>query len=383
MGRLRKILLPLIVVAAIITGVTGVAIAAHNVDISGNTNKTIYHAGQTVRVSGTVNGDVICAGQTVTIDANVNGDVICGAQTINLNGDVSGSARLAGQTININGKVAKSVSVIAQDVTLSKNASVGVDAGIIAQTTLVDGSVGRDISGTVNRLTIAGPVGRNVEANVHTLSLVSGANINGNVTYTSNNDIETVPAAMVGGKVVHKTPAKRGAEHHRTFAVWLAINLLWLAFILLLAMALILLFPRMFVNWNAYATSHPWRTLLVGFIASIVAPIVFVALMISIIGIPIGLVYALLMLIAAILAIPLAAFYLGDQIFRHRSHILLVMLVGILVLWVIGLIPILGGIVMLFAFWLGLGIVLTNTWRVYQRPRYAREVEVASVRAKK
>ncbi len=370
-GRMHKLWAAGLVVLGTLGIGVGIALAGtDSATASGTSESTIYKVGRTVSVSGTVNGDVFCAGQTVTVNATVNGDVLCAGQTVTVNGTVHGSVRLAGQTVTLGATVDRNASVAGQDVTLDSNSKVQGDVSVAGQTATLNGSVGRDVHGSSNTIVVSGPVGRDVWANVNRLRLQNGASIAGNVDYTSPNTLVKSGGTIRGSVSYHVTEV-----HHRNWSMWhgaaLAFRLYWMVSLLVLSVVLAALFPQVFRRWNKVAWTRPWAALLTGFIAMFALPVLMVALFISLVGVPLGLLTLLFWFGASILTAPIAAYYVGSLVFQQakRSPVL-VILVGSVVLAFVTLVPILGALVTIAAYWLGLGTLLLNLRSQYKKPNY-------------
>ena len=370
-GRIRKSLAAMVVVAGLIGAGIGVAVAdSHDAIVQGTTNSSVYKAGRTVNITGTVNGDVFCFGQDITIDATVNGDVICAGQTVHVNGAVHGNVRLAGQTVGLGAKVDKNASVAGQDVTIQSNASVGSDLSVATQTLDLEGSVGRDVHASGNTVSLNGKVGRNVLANANKVDLQPGATIKGNLDYTSPQTVRQNGGDVVGITTYHPShERKHGAAAWHSFA--LAFRLYWGLALLVSALLLAAIFPQLFHRWNKLAVARPGASLLTGLVAMFAVPALMIALFASVLGVPLALLVLLGWLALILLSAPVAAYWVGSMVFRQaRRSPVLVMLVGAAVLFLVTLVPVIGGLLTLLAYWFGAGAVLLNLRKLYKKPNY-------------
>ena len=206
----------------------------------------------------------------------------------------------------------------------------------------MNSGVGRDVNAAGNTLAISSTIGRNVNAQVgNKLQLLSGTAVRGGVYYTSPNMLEQASGARVSGKVVYHKSAV--TQHRRAPGVAIVGGLFFGLLFIIFSMALVLLFPQLFGRWNRYAASHFWASLLTGFLAMIVVPVLIIVLLITVIGIPVALFVGLLWLLAPILSLPLTAFYTGHLVMRHERRAPLIMLVGAVILALVYLLPILVG----------------------------------------
>lgn len=333
--------------------------SGNNVGISATEtiDSTVFISGRTITIDGTVNGDVFCAGGSVTIAGTVNGDVLCAAQSIRITGTIEGNVRSAAQTLLIDGQVSRNVSAAGQTLTTASGSSIGGDATLGGQDMTLNGSIGRDLIAGSGELIINGAVGRNVRTNVELLTLGNQADITGSVNYNSTNELQRDSGAQVGGDVKRQSPQQAGASESQRFP-WLFVLGVFVS-LLLLALVLALLAPRILHGTTTYAMRNLGRTFLVGFAASIVVPIIIVGLMFTLIGLPLAILLLLAWLCVLIVSGPFFAYLVGRYILRGRSsNAVWIMLVGALLLLVIYPVPVLGQLTMLVAGWFGIGMVL-------------------------
>jgi len=342
--------------------------AASNQIVQGTTNKTIYKAADTVTITGIVNGDIFCAGQNVNINATVNGDVLCAGQNISVNGTVNGSVRLAGQSVALDATVQHGATLTGQSISVSGAARVGQDLTITGQSAVVNGPVGRDINGAADSVTLASSLGRNATLYTGRLTLESGTYILGSLTYTSPHKLQRNGHAYVQGVTTYHQGNVRHTNYEGVF--WF--ELYGVVAMLAIGLVLVALFPQAFRRWNPKWGARFWRALLFGFIATFAVPVVVFMLMATVIGMPLAILVALLWIAAVPISLALAAYFTGSLIVPTR-HPVVIILVGSIVLGVLWLIPILGWIVGLVAYWVGAGILLNGLWRQYPAPKYGAE----------
>jgi hypothetical protein len=223
-------------------------------------------------------------------------------------------------------------------------------------------------------LTLKNKVGGDVRGQVDHLKL-DGAQIAGNLDYTSNNSVEQVNGASVAGATTRHAPIDRGGGPGNGFLGWVR------ALIGILALGLLLIFLLPGVSTRAIDTerAQPWASLGIGAAILLITPIV--ALVVFIVGIFLGFWWLGLLLIPLwILALAIgyvvSGFLLGRLIFAQlgwgRYHDALALLAGLFVLAVVGIIPVIGWLVGLAALILGAGaLALVVTQRVRMRPAAA------------
>lgn len=335
-------------------------------------NETLFAAGRTVNIDSEVFGDVFCAGQNITVSGAVHGDVVCAGQTVNVSGTVDGDVRLAGQNVTLGAKVAGNATITTQSFVLESTGKIGGDASIAGTDTTLNGEVGRDLAVGGSQVTVSSLVGRNVQASANNLTLSSSAKVNGNIALTSHNNIHKDSGAVVSGKITRTEPKEQPSKskHGAIFGFGLAWFLYCFLAMLATAMVLVLLFPRLFQGVTDQAMPRPWMALLTGVAASILVPVLGVIIAITIIGIPLAMLLALVWLVICFLSGPAFAYYIGRLILRRSTHALLIMLVGAAVLLVLYFIPILGILAILAAFWIGTGMLVLELFNRTPSPAY-------------
>jgi hypothetical protein len=342
---------------------------------SGETvNDDVYAGAGTISINGTVNGSVVAGGGTITVSGNVTRDLILGGGNITVNGHVGGSIIAAGGNITVNGAVAQDIVVTGGMIDVGSGATIGRDLVVAGGTATISAPVARRVQMAAGNLTLKNKVGGDVRGQVDHLRL-DGAQIAGNLDYTSNNSVELVNGASVAGATTRHTPVDRGGGAGNGFLGWLR------ALIGILALGLILIFLLPGVSTRAIDTerAQPWASLGIGAAILVITPII--ALLVFIVGIFLGFWWLGLLLIPLwILALAIgyvvSGFLLGRLIFAQlgwgRYHDALALLAGLFVLAVIGVIPVIGWLVGLVALILGAGaLALVVTQRVRMRPAAA------------
>ncbi len=319
-------------------------------------NDDIYAGAGTISIEGTVNGNVVAGGGTVTVSGNVTRDVIVGGGTINVTGHVGGSIIAAGGTLTLNGPVAHDIVVTGGMIDIGSGATIGRDLVVAGGTATVSASIARRVQMSSGSLTLRNRVGGDVRGKVDHLKL-DGAQIGGNLDYTSDNPVELVNGARVAGTTTRHTPLdSRGTGNG--FLNWLR----ELIGILALGLILIFLFPGISTRAIDTLRAQPWLSLGIGAAILIIPPIV--ALIVFIIGLLIGgwwlgvLLIPIWILVLAI-GYVVSGFLVGRLLFARLGwagyHDALALLGGLVVLTLVGLLPVLGGFVGLAALVFGAG----------------------------
>jgi len=345
--------------------------AGENVGVSaGETvDSMMFVAGNNINIAGTVNGDLYCAGQNVNISGTVNGDVFCAGQTININGNVTGSVRLVGQTVNIVGTVSRSATIGSQNLTINSDAVIGRDLLGGSSNITLNGKVSRDITSGSQVLLINGSVGRDVNGYIDNINIGSTGNVSGSVNYTSKNDLSIASGGVIGGTAVRTEPKSDRIDIRPETMISIIVGSLIFVYIaaIVFALTLALLFPKVLENSVAGVMKSPGKAVLTGLVALIVMPVLIIALMVTVVGMPVAAFVLLAWLLILMISGPAAGYLLGKLILRKSKQPVLIMLVGASILLVAMAIPFIG----LIAFWgasmFGTGAILMQSTKLFAR----------------
>ena len=319
----------------------------------------LYIAAESIVIDGTINGDLWAVGRIVTVNGAVNGSIVAVAETINVNGAVAHAARLAGGTLNIRGDVGGDLIAFCSAANIASTAEIGGDLLVGAGNVRIDGLIGGDVNGGAGEVTIAGEVRGNVELEVDNLTIAPTANIEGDLTYTSENEAEIEPAAQVGGTTTYEPPKEEPAKAALGAGIAATVMGKVVAFLMILVIGIIiiLIMPRRLVSMADSIRMYPLPSLGWGAVILFATPIAAIIVCFTVIGIPIGLIALALYGIAVYLSQIPVALLIGRLIIRRSTEVeskgLLVgvLALGLIILIILRLIPFLG-------FWIGLATAL-------------------------
>ena len=334
-------------------------------------NDDIYAGAGTVSISGTVNGNVVAGGGTITVSGAISRDLIIGGGTINVTGHVGGSIIAAGGNVTVNGPVAQDIVVTGGTIDIGSGATIGRDLVVAGGSATVSAPIARRVQVSSGSLTLRSRVGGDVRGRVDHLKL-DGAQIGGNLDYTSDNQVEEVNGAAVAGTTTRHTPVDRSGGAGNGFLSWLR----GLIGIVGLGLLRIFLLPGLSSRAIDTERAQPWASFGIGAAILVITPIV--ALIVFIVGIIIGgwwlgLLLIPLWILALAVGYAVSGFLLGRLIFARlgwgRYHDAFALLGGLFVLTVVALIPVIGWLIGLVAVMLGVGaLALVVTRRTTMRP---------------
>lgn len=306
----------------------------------------LYSAAGKVNISGVVNEDVMAAGGQITVNGKVGNDALLIGGNVDTHGPIGDDLRVIAGEVTIADVVTGDVFIIGGAINILSTASITGDVILFGSQATIEGSVGGNILGTVDQLRIDAPVAGKVDITVSQLALGDKANITGSVRYISTQVATQALNAVVGGDLVRNDPVipVQDVTVRSTLIPVLILLFSTLVWYLVSRKTLNLVVERALVK-------SP-RPMLVGFATFLLAPVVMVALIVSMIGSLVGLVllFGYLLFIALSLAGVVAV--LGQllmKIFNRPTNTasLLSLVVGVVAIIVLMLLPLVGQAIIL------------------------------------
>lgn len=325
-----------------------------------------YFAGnEVVEISGTVNGDVYAAGGQVLVDGTINGDLLVAGGTVTITGDVSGNVRSAGGQITITGNVGRNVSVVGGNIEFTDSAVI---SGSIAT---AGGSV-----------VLNAPVTGDVNAAVGTMRLGSSANVSGNINYVSEEEVSRAETASVSGTVnrTHTPEFNRPSEKEVEgfFAgVDLFAKLMSLTTSLIIGLFMLKFLPNYTKSASDIVTKRFLPSLGIGFVGLIVIPVLIVVLFMTLLGIPLALLFSVVFVFYLYIVRIFAMVAIGQKIAelaKFKTNLYWIFIVGLVAYYVLTLIPIIGWVVKLLVLIASFGAGLVNERNTWQNASKAKIV---------
>lgn len=337
-------------------------------------NKDYFAFGDKVEISGTVNGDVYAAGGQILIDGTINGDLLAAGGKISISGNISQDVRIVGGQITIGGEIGRSLTASGGNIDITDSARVrgGVVAG--GGNILLAAPIGKEVMIAARNLTVSNKVDRNLEAFVGSIRLTSKAVVNGDLTYWSDKPASIDENAKITGSVIHKTPPKPSPQKVcGIFAgIYLFATLISFISTLIIGLLLIYFYPRYNREVASTLRRKPWASLGVGFLTLVMAPIVLILIFSTVVGIPLALILIASYFITLYIARIYVIFWAGVTIFEQLGTKVSegwAFVVGLVLYFILTLIPIIGGIITFFVLLFGLGAAILTKKELYQTLR--------------
>jgi cytoskeletal protein CcmA (bactofilin family) len=329
----------------------------------------VYMGGTNVEVTQHVQGDLVIAGGHVGTEKRVAGDVLAAGGVVSIGGEVADDVRAVAGDLVLRGRIDGDAIAAGGSVTVGPEAVVGGKAWLAGGDVTVAGRIGGALKVSAGRVRLSGDVGGDVQVIAREVVVEPGAHIGGRLSYRSPVPAQIAPGARIGGPVEAQrfpSPAEEGLPRRALSAT----KLLYLAGLALAGVVLLRLFPRFALEVARTIGANPWASLGLGLLLLLATPLAGVLLLITIIGIPLAWALLSLYALSLLVAYLTAALFLGDAVARRigraylSSGARIATLVGALVvLFALGYVPMVGGIIQFVALVLGLGAWVLRLYR--------------------
>lgn len=226
---------------------------------------------------------------------------------------------------------------------------------------VIDGVVDGAVVALNGDIRVTGTVEEAVVALNGRATIEAGARVGGDVV--SSRAPQVAPGATVGGETRTVRFSFRALGTLFWLAWWVAVTLS----VLVLGLLLLGLAPAMMAASLAAARDDVGPAIGWGVLIAVGVPVASVAVMFTIVGIPLGLLGLLSLALLYSLGYVVASLVVGRRLLKEHKSRYLAFVAGLGILRVVGLVPIVGGLVTFLATAYGLGALAIAGWRAARR----------------
>lgn len=323
----------------------------------------VFSAGQTVEIkSESPVGDVALAGANVRINGKVQGYVMAAGANVNIDAPVGNDLWAAGANIVVNAPVADNALLAGSSVVLESNAVIGRDARIAAGFADVKGRVTRNLKIAASGVQISSEVGGNVVVYAENLTLQPGAIVRGDLIVNSPNQPVVSPQAQVLGRLEYRPTESNRKSGSSSAGGWFGswfLTFLWMTILGLV----VVWFSSVWTNRVADTLKRETgKSLLVGLVVALLAPVVFILLLVTVAGLPLAFILGAVSLVGFMLSGVFVSYLVGEwllnQLKRWQTSDALKIVFGALIVTLVMSLPWIGGLAKLAVFFFGFGAFL-------------------------
>jgi len=329
----------------------------------------LFKAGESILLNGEVNGDVILIAGEVIVNATISGDLIIFAGQADIKGDVADDLRVIAGQVDINAKIKGDASIAAGQTTINQDSEISNHLILFSALADHSGLVNKNVWIYAARTRFNGQSNENVFLSASNVDIYSDTNINGNLKITYGEKPIISNRAQIGGDLIEekslsldnqrslkdlqiKKPAVKG------ISAFIAIqNLIALSINVLIGWLILALIPDFAKKLINIGQTQSGSAIGWGLLTLLIVPVIGLTFIISLIGIPFGVLTFMYYAISIYFAHLVSGLIIGSRLLKdkkfkkpYKSFLL-----GMLILAVLKLIPVLGWLVYFILTLFGLG----------------------------
>ena len=364
-GRITRCVVMSIVTIAL-AAATGVHAQAPPANIQPKSADNYYAAGNRIEIAGPMAADVIVAGRQVDISQPVGGDILAAGWRVALTGRADDDVRIAAAEVVVDAAVAGDLTVAGGDVAIGPHSRVSGRSWITGSTVRIDGIIERDVQVAGATVEIAGEIRSPLRVIADKLEILPSARILGPLTYKGSTEARIADGAIVNGPITYDRIPQSEARRARSFTA--VSSVLFFIHLVLAGVLVVVFLPRLETSVVSTLRAQPGRSLLAGFVLLVTTPVAALLLVISILGLLIGLGMGALYAIALFGGVLATAFFLGDaeaRLFKvgpivTRGQHALLLVAGVFTLTLLR--ALLGGFIVFASVLFGLGALMLSAY---------------------
>ena len=328
----------------------------------------LYMVGGNVTASGSVRGDLIAAGGSLIVSGPVSADLIAAGGNVTILGDVGDDVRALGGNVVVQGKVTDDVIIGAGQVNLGGSGiggDVAIGGGMVRIDTPVKGSV--RIGG--GEVYINAAIGGDVNVEADKVTLGPKTVIGGDFTYSAAKTATLEEGAIVRGETTFTERKSVGGISKAGVAGLLSLWFISKFFMTLAgALGVVLIFRRYAETLVKTAAAKPLLETGRGLIFFVVTPVTSIILLVTLIGVPLGLLGLIAFAGALVFVSITAPIVVGSVVHRFLFKPVdyqiswKTVLLGVILYSLFALIPFIGWIIKFGVVLLTLGATVNVKW---------------------
>lgn len=326
------------------------------------------------RIQGTLGDDLMALSDRFDFTGHADENLCVAGNLATFGGTIGRHLRVAAKVVEVDGAIGHNASLAGQTVFVKKTGRIGGESLLVGETVMVEGTLVGRARILAKQATLAGRFEGPVRIAAERIVLMPGASFGGDVVYSAEDELLPGERVEMKGRLIRKPLAygSTPSEDEKDGASWtgkLAGAFFFYVGALLTGWIFQMIAPRWMARAGQAILASPGKAMLTGLITFAAMPMIALVLMISVVGLPAGLILltlygALLYLAKLAVGVALAARFMRRMPERPAGGLWL----GLLPIYLIALLPWIGGAVTWVVLWLGLGGWLLGAYSLRNRP---------------
>jgi len=367
----KKFLMLLIMTLIFITG--GANVNAEEI------NSYYTDAAEEIKIEDSINGETAVAGTIVDILGNIDGIGFLAGETVNVNGTIE-YGFIVGNKVNISGYTEKSLFIAGTQIDFTKNSNIGRDTFIFGETINLNGKYQRhlNMSGTNVTIKQGTTIYGNITIDANTITIEDNVTIHGTLKHNDDATVKISDKETLVTDIEKYTNISETEEIDANTVLSSLLNLI----IVFLVIAIVI--PNSLEKTNDIYKKknivYVCKNIAFGFLILILIPIVCLLLLISNIGISLGLILTALYIIAIYLSYIFAGFIFGNFLLRNllklKTNKYFSGIVGIILIKILTLLPIINGAATFVIITVGMATI----WKIIMENELPQETQKNNIK---
>lgn len=325
----------------------------------------IFRAGESLSLKETIDGDVFLFGGEVSVNATISGDLIIFAGQTDINGTIGGDLRVVAGRADINSTVKDDATLAAAQLKLHKDFNIENTLTSIAKLIDFNGQALKQVNLFGEKIYLNGQVDDNATITAREVIVDQDTSIAGNLKITYQTPPNVSNQATISGDLItiksdtdyqdsNKNYFKKLKPAKKFTLLILLQQLTTLAIEILIGSLLIALFPQLSKKLVKTSQKDPGLALGWGLLALVSTPIIATLSLVTLIGIPVGVLLFIVFGFSLYTAKLVVSLSLGTKILKDNklSTPYKNLSLGLVVLNTLQLLPVIG--------WLAYAIFILN-----------------------
>lgn len=327
-------------------------------------DRDFFAAGETVQISGTVNGDAYVAGGKVVVDGVINGDLIAAGGDVDILGTITQDVRVAGGDLSISAVIGRNITSVGGTITYDSSANLQGNVVVAGGTATMNAAVPGDATFAVGDLTLGSQVDGNVQAGVGQMLMLNDAAISGDLVIVADEDMR-IDETKIAGNVLRKDVPHTAKEpvtdlnpEQAVQSIFTFFTIVSLIAQIIIGLLLVYAMPHFMRKTADTLHTEPWKSIGIGLVIAIVAPIAAVALLFTLVGFPLGIFALVFFALGLYLSQYFVMYWLGRFIVQKldkKWNDGWIFMVGLVVFNVAKIVPVIGWVAHAIALLAGFG----------------------------
>ena len=372
----------LLIISLLTTGLVSAAeiVTSEDVLVDNAVNDSYYITGSNVTIDDDILSDLNVLGNNITVNSNVSGDFHAAGKNIVINGDVGDDLMILGGYVELRGSVKGDLLIFGGKVLIGEDSIISGDSIVLGGEFEYLGNTNGDLNAINGNVNLNGYVGGN--SVITTQKLIVGgffdtSDISSVVYFAPEKaDVsEELDSAFVYNRTKEWKESRLIQSNLSSFfGFWSLLRFITTIVMIYLIIHLFKPFTNTVVNFG----DNKWlSSLIIGLIVTIAIPAISILLMVSLIGLPLGIILLTVFSIVFIIRVAVASMIVGGwtkslyekrKSANHKHTNLFFSTIGLIILLLVKMIPYIGEMIYIGVCLMAIGAIMHYLYKtVFKR----------------